>query len=233
MTDWRKYWNTASHVRDADFLRQVGKTVGGEPVGPAISGTIIQDIVARLQLNLQDRALDLCCGNGLITSQCALHCQHITGVDFSEPLIQVASLHFAQKNVTYLCEDVCKLPGWLTDEPFTKIYMYEALQHLSSADTEGLLLTLRRSASGGAPIFLASIPDRERLWHFYDTPMRREEYHRRVEEGTEAIGHWWTKSELFELGKRCGYVVQFTVPHHILHGSHYRFDALCVPDFVE
>jgi 2-polyprenyl-3-methyl-5-hydroxy-6-metoxy-1,4-benzoquinol methylase len=155
------------------------------------------------------------CGNGMITHRCAEQCLQITGVDFSAPLIRTAAAHFAGQNITYVSGDVCDLPSWLTELPFTKIYMYEALQHLSSIDARNLLLNLQNSAAASAPVFLGSVPDRARIWKFYNTPARRQEYRQRVEAGTEPIGHWWAKSELARLGNDCGYTVK-TASHRFL-----------------
>jgi cyclopropane fatty-acyl-phospholipid synthase-like methyltransferase len=232
MLDWYEYWNRATLLQESDFLRQVGKTVDGRPVPETNIDAIACDIVNALMLHREDRVLDLCCGNGMITHRCAQRCLHITGVDFSIPLIRMASRHFADENVTYVEADVRQLPSWLMKEPFTKIYMYEALQHICSAQAKDLLLTLRNSAASSAPIFLGSIPDGARLWNFYNTPARRQEYRQRVEEGTEAIGHWWVKSELARLANDCDYAVKFISCNPILHVAHYRFDALCMPGVV-
>lgn len=229
MIDWYSYWNSGSIIQERDFLRQVGKTVNGQPITPSNIDVIVDNIVEQLKLSREDRVLDLCCGNGLITNRCSLHCQHIIGVDFSKPLIRIASTHFGGKNIRYVEADVSHLPDWLFDEPFTKIYMYEGLQHIGVVGTKSLLLNLRNSAVRAAPIFLGSVPDRACLWNFYNTRARRDEYYRRIEEGTEPIGHWWNKSALARLCHACGYKVKFT-PSNPLHVSHYRFDALCHPD---
>jgi cyclopropane fatty-acyl-phospholipid synthase-like methyltransferase len=227
MTDWYLYWNEAPIVYDDDFARQVGKTVNGHPMSSAQVDAMVDDVVERLAIDRRDRVLDLCCGNGLITRRCAARCREIIGVDFSAPLIRTASAHFSAENIRYVEADVRRLPAWLFDEPPTKIYMYEGLQHLGTSDLEGILASLRCSAARSAPILLASVPDRDRLWNFYDTPARREEYHRRVAEGTEAIGQWWSRADLMALTERCGYSVEFTALNPALHGAHYRFDALC------
>ena len=107
--------------------------------------------------------------------------------------------------------------------------MYEALQHLKVPDLQRLLKALRMSASRKAPLLLASVPDKERLWEFYDTPARRGEYARRIREGTEAVGHWWTKTALSSAARECGYSCTFLQQNPFLHTAHYRFDALLTP----
>jgi 2-polyprenyl-3-methyl-5-hydroxy-6-metoxy-1,4-benzoquinol methylase len=230
MTDWLTYWNIApaGHA-ETDYLGQVGKTVHGQPVAEGLVDLMVADIVAHLALTPSDRVLDLCCGNGLITSRCASLCHEITGVDFSQRLIDVANTHFARPNVLYVVGDVRERQGIALDRKFSKIYMYEALQYFDACDVTALLDTLQAVPSSMAPLFVASIPDAARKWHFYNTPALRDEYARRASEGTEALGHWWTRTELTGLATRCGYDIAFFDPHPHLHVAHYRFDALLTP----
>lgn len=230
MTDWRIYWNSApAAVGEFEHLRQVGKTVNGRPVPESLLDSMTADVVRALRIDERDRMLDLCCGNGLLTFRCAKHCSCILGVDFSEPLIRIARTHFSAPNIEYLLSDALALPPSILREGFSKILLYEAIQHLTTEEAERLLGALRESPCAGAPVLLGSIPDRERIWNFYDTRERREEYDRRFRDGTEAIGHWWTPSEIIELGRRRGYEVEILSPDPELHVAHYRFDALLSP----
>ena len=230
MPDWHTHWNKApAALSQDDYLRQVGKTVGGQPIPEALLDLMAGDIRRALELGVGDRLLDLCCGNGLITHRCAHDCLDVTGVDFSAPLIAIAKAHFARPNIEYLVANACDLPATVTRTPFTKVCMYEALQHFTSAQAEAMTCVLRGSAAGAAPIFWGSVPDEDRKWAFYDTPQRREEYHRRLQDGTEPIGHWWTASEIVRLGERCGYAVSILKPSAALHFAHYRFDVLLTP----
>jgi cyclopropane fatty-acyl-phospholipid synthase-like methyltransferase len=229
MTDWQAYWNGAGRVTGKSHLEQVGKTVNGKPISEEHIEAIVRDIVEALSMDASDRVLDLCCGNGLLTYRCARFCDSLVAVDFSGPLIAVAAAAFASPNIRYVQADVSMLPDDVLRQPFSKIYIYEGLQHLSYAQAELLLQTIQRSASRGATIFLGSVPDKDRLWNFYDTPARREDYARRMADGTEAIGHWWTADELECLMQSCGYTGEFRSPHPALHGAHYRFDLVCRP----
>jgi cyclopropane fatty-acyl-phospholipid synthase-like methyltransferase len=229
VNDWRAYWNGPARVEGKDFLQQVGKTVNGRTVSAAVVDAIVDAIARNLHLQPDDRMLDLCCGNGLLTLRCAALCAEVTGVDFSAPLVAVANSHFAAPNIRYVEADVAQLPQWLLQQRFSKVSMYEGLQHLTRPQAEELLQALRRSVSADATVFLGSVPDQERLLDYYDTPARREEYQRRVKEGTEAIGHWWIRSDLAALLAQCGYHAEFIAPDPILHTAHYRFDVVCRP----
>lgn len=231
MIDWYEHWNSKpASLADHDVLRQVGKTVGGQPISAAALDVIISDILAALRLDAHDSVLDLCCGNGVITARCALYCLEVTGVDFSAPLIRIANDRCSGTNVNYVLADVRSLPSSLTDRRYSKILMYEAIQHLSTRDAEILLDNLRKSKAHAAPVLFGSIPDRDRIWNFYDTEDRRKEYFRRAQDGSEAIGHWWTKGEISDLGRRCGYRVAILRQNPALHTSHYRFDGLLMPN---
>jgi 2-polyprenyl-3-methyl-5-hydroxy-6-metoxy-1,4-benzoquinol methylase len=229
MTDWFEHWNAVpAALADDDVLRQVGKTVGGQPVPASVLEVIMSDVVPALQLNRADSLLDLCCGNGLITERCAALCHHTIGVDFSAPLIHTANQRRSRPNVAYVQADVRALPAGLGR--YSKVLLYEGIQHLTAEDVDRVLEQLRESHAPGAPILFGSVPERDRIWNFYDTLERRAEYQLRAAEGTEAIGHWWTKAELSDVGRRWGYQVQILTQHPTLHTAHYRFDGLLTPE---
>jgi ubiquinone/menaquinone biosynthesis C-methylase UbiE len=234
MTDWYRHWNSwPAQQGEDEYLRQVGKTVSGQPIPEADLDVMAGDVARALDLHTNDRLLDLCCGNGLITCRYAQRSRDVTGVDFSAPLIAIARAHFARSNIEYIVADACDLPETVMRTRFTKICLYEALQHFTTAQAETLLRELRRSAARAAPVFWGAVPDEDRKWAFYDTAQRREEYDRRVKAGTEAIGHWWTATEVVRLGERCGYAVSILKPSAALHVAHYRFDALLTPNSGE
>ena len=228
--DWFNHWNSIpAKLDESDYLRQVGKTVGGYPISPERVDALIHDIVSRLQLNGSDSVLDLCCGNGFITFRCAKFCRSIIGVDYSSALIKIARSRFHGENVSYLLADVCALPDSLALHNFTKMYMYEALQHLNPEQVKKMLFALTGPGFSKAKIYIASIPDKGRIWDFYNTSERREEYHRRIAQGTEAIGYWWEQAELQVIAEQCGYQCEFFPQNPVLHTAHYRFDALLQP----
>lgn len=230
MTDWQKYWNTHPLIVPVDApLKQVGKTVNGIAITTAQVEALVADILAHLTISRDDKVLDLCCGNGVITHRSAAHCRSILGVDYSEPLIQVARASYGGDNISYSTGDVRDLSRSITSVTFDKIYMYEALQHLDPLGVRNMLQTLRQSASPNAPLLLASVPDEERIWLYYNTPTRRDEYLRRKTEGNEAMGHWWTKAALASIAKESGYQAEFLGQNPILHTAHYRFDVLLRP----
>lgn len=227
--DWQRYWNSRERVQSPHPLQHVGKTVQGKPVDPGTLDLMVNDIVEALSMESADIVLDLCCGNGLLTHRCAKFCESITGVDFSEPLLDVARREFSGNNVGYVFADVLRLPGELLSSGLSKIYMYEALQHFETADVDRLLRDLRGSSAGDAPIFFGSVPDAERIWNFYDTPARREEYRERTRQGVEPLGHWWRVDELRALAEGNDYVLEVREPDPRLHVAHYRMDALLIP----
>lgn len=225
--EWKTFWDEfPSRFQETDFLRQVGKTVSGQPISPGQFAAIVSDIENALHPGFDDRILDLCCGNGILTAQVARACASVVGVDYSAPLIDIARKHNQPPNVAYYCMSVLD-PAMRTvaTEPFTKIYMYEALQHFRKQDLPELLRLMVDTSIPNVVILLAGIPDMDRIWKFYDTEERRAEYRRRVSEGTEAIGTWWLQTDLQEAARQCGFDCRFLPQNPVLHTAHYRFDA--------
>lgn len=230
MVDQYKYWNSfPTQIDECEFLKQVGRTVDGEPIPDSSVTIIVNDLVSKFDIGITDLLLDLCCGNGLITAEIASYCHHITAIDFSEPLIKIANGYFSRHNISYVIGDVRRLPDRIKRISFTKIVMNSCVQHFDINEIRLLFESLKGSASSSTPIFLTSIPDRLRLWNFYNTPERRAEYRRRMQDKTEAIGTWWSQQEFSHLAAICGYKARFFDQNPNLDTAHYRFDALLIP----
>jgi cyclopropane fatty-acyl-phospholipid synthase-like methyltransferase len=227
--DWRDYWNAVPQVRNSNPLKQVGKTIGGIPVGARLVNLTVRSIRSALRLRMQDVVLELCCGNGLITFKVAKHCARIMAIDFSAPLIATARQRFQRENICYTIGDVTALGGPAVNRRFDKVFMHEALQHLTSRQTDDLLSCLAASASRNARIFLASIPDAECLRNFYNTPERYRQYCESIERGLEPIGTWWRQGDIIALAEKHAYRTTVLKQNPELHTSHYRFDIILDP----
>ncbi len=84
-----------------DFWSQVKRTVNGVPVGEDQVALIERAITSGLQLKQNDYLLDLCCGNGALSTRIFQRCLGGLGVDFSEYLIDVAKNNFANQQQQY------------------------------------------------------------------------------------------------------------------------------------
>ena len=167
--------------------------------------------------------LDLCCGNGLVTKVLAENVKKVIGIDFSKELIKVAKEANHAENISYISQDVLEM----SDELFIegpKFYMYEALQ-LFSIDMFTQLLKIM-SVCSGAKFFIGSVPDKDRLWDYYDTEEKKLFYHKCEDENNSHMGHWWMKSDLESLALENGFKVTFLSQYSQLYTSYYRFDCL-------
>lgn len=226
--DWKKYWNeTPNKFGETEFLKQLGKTVSGVPITSDQFSAQLADIRKALNINSNDLILDLCCGNGIITAQLSKECSIIVGIDFSDPLISIAKKYNMPSNVRYYCMSALDPKiKFITDKPFTKVYMYEALQHFEENDLEILLMQIKDISNPEVVIFLGGIPDIDKIWDFYDTKERRLDYEVRKKENREAIGTWWRQSIIHEASKKCGFESMVLAQNALLHSAHYRFDVL-------
>jgi len=233
MRDWREYWNSMPRKwAETDFLQQVGKTVKGQPVSEAQVDELVRQVCTVLEFNSKDRVLDLCCGNGLLTHRVAAFCETIVAVDYSELLIEVARKYHQPPNGSYIQSSVLDLSLELLGSmvSFTKVYMYEALQHFGEEDLESLLRVIRTMITEEALVYFGSVPDKERIWHFYNTPKLRDEYYRRKAEGREAMGTWWEYLTLESIAASMGFRCNRLSQSPQLYTAHYRYDVLLTLD---
>jgi SAM-dependent methyltransferase len=229
MRNWRNYWEVfPKSIGEKDFLKQVGKTVGGKEISGIQFQEIILEISERLDINKNDEILDLCCGNGLITCNIAKICRSILGIDYSSYLIDIARLHHNPDNTCYIVGDVLNITPFINQfsKPFQKIYMYEALQHFRKADFYRLLKVINEISADDVLILFGSVPDWDMIFGFYDTPKRRLEFIFGSLLKRQAIGTWWDKNYIGDVSRSLGFDCTFFQQNDILHTSHYRFDVL-------
>ncbi len=227
--NWYEFWNKfPEKFEKNDFLRQVGKTYKGNTISDQQFSAIINEIMTKTKINDDDTVLDVCCGNGLITSAIATRCRSVTGVDFSCPLINTARDSFSRTNIRYFCLSALDInPANLQmSNPYTKIYMYEALQHFQKEQFPFLLDALLSVSDTAALFLFASVPDIDRMWSFYDIQYQ-EEYINRMKQGNDPLGTWWNKAYIAEICEQHGLNCCFSPQDKCLHTEHYRFDFVC------
>jgi cyclopropane fatty-acyl-phospholipid synthase-like methyltransferase len=228
MTDWEKFWNTVPRaVGERDYFRQVMKTVRGEPLTERQFQYMVSEVCERLELKETDRVLDLCCGNGLITKEIAKVCRAVVGVDFSQPLIEVANRDHRPANVTYWrmsALDLDQMPLPPTG-PFNKVLLYDALQHFAKRDLSRLLRNILAATSEGRLILLGGIPDKRRQWRFYNTPQKKLLYLTRKVTGKDALGTWWERDFIRATCQQLNLQCAVHEQSKEMYNAHFRFDV--------
>ena len=217
------YDHNAEKFRDS-LYKQVDKTVNGVAVDDQQLCYITENVYDKLRLCQTDEVIDLCCGNGLITRQISFRVKHIIGVDFSFGLIETARLKSGEENAIYMVSDVLQLP----DEFFqqgSKIYMYEALQ-LFDMEKIGALLEKIHGRKSPVLFFIGSVPDKEKIWDYYDTEEKKEFYLKREKEKKPHMGRWWGKKELEFVATQHGFKSYFYPQPPSIYTAYYRFDCL-------
>lgn len=232
MRDWKTFWNSidTQQGKDTDYsslMEQVAKTIQKKPISKEQFKKIYEKIVITLSLEKNDVVLDLCCGNGVVTEKVANYVNSIVGVDFSQPLIDVANT-IKSDNSDYFCSSVLddSLVELLGEQKFGKLYMNTGLQHFAENDFSKLLDNFLMLSDDKSVFFITDIPDKKRLFEFYNTEERQRDYYERLANGTEAIGTWWEREFLIEVATKKGLIIETQNQSTELHTAHYRFDVM-------
>lgn len=210
-----------------DFWGQVRRTVDGQPVGDDQIDLIVTAVREGLALRESDLLLDLCCGNGALTTRILRHCSGGTGVDFSDVLIDVAlkNFHRAGRDA-YLLADVEAFVSRSGSGPFTKALCYGSFQYLSMEKGRSVLANLRLRFPDVQRVFLGNLPDRDRIRRFFGD--------RHVPEGCaddpgSPVGIWRTRDEFARLALETGWHADFHQMPQEYYAAHYRYDAILTP----
>jgi 2-polyprenyl-3-methyl-5-hydroxy-6-metoxy-1,4-benzoquinol methylase len=211
---------------EGGFLKQVGHTESGWPITPLQFDRMVQQVHGLLNLCSDDRLLDLCCGNGVISARLADTAAEVVGIDLSPELIRVANTHQARANTTFVQGDMralAEIPE-LRGKPFSKVLMHAALQHFSPNEFEPILRSVQKLC-GPLPVFVFGfIPEKGKQKYLFNTPRRRLQRLWLRGTGQDNFGHWWQKRSLEEVCDRLGFDCSFeAVDSHLAAASH-RFN---------
>jgi SAM-dependent methyltransferase len=223
---WRQVWDAWPRQFDrADHLRQVAKTLGGTPISEQQVSRITATIVERLRLQPSDTLLDLCCGNGLMTARLAERCGRVVGVDFSQPLLDVARRDHMPDNVDYQLGSVNDLEHLPLRQPFTKVVMYDALQHFTPAHLRQLLRVLANMTPAPHLMMFGGVPFRPRRPRFLDTFDKRRRYWYYRLTGRDLLGTWWQARDFAEACASAGLRHEVHDQPAALYNAAFRVDV--------
>lgn len=224
---WRVFWTTHAHATLAEPLQiQVLRTLDKQPVSEKEFQDILNVIDERMAINQNDVVLDLCCGNGLITTHLASRCKEIIGVDFARELsLQIDQVKYP--NISVIIEDVRKVQ--FEQETFDKIIIYAGIQYLSPKESIYFFESVIKWLKKGGLFFIGDVPNQNCLWDFSNSPERQAAYFDALKNDTPLIGTWFEPQWLKNLGIYVGFKEADILPQPAsLPYSHYRFDALFV-----
>jgi cyclopropane fatty-acyl-phospholipid synthase-like methyltransferase len=224
--NWKAYWTSyPKRFGKTEYLRQVKNTVGGQPVPDSTIRESIATICSHLELESDDTLLDLCCGNGLITREFSKKCRSVVGVDFSKPLIEIASMAHCASNISYLRMNVLDFSGSHHTPPgkFPKIVMIAGLQYFKATEFPLLMRVISDNLSNSGIVLLTAVPDRKHRAAFYSTARRRlrQVWERMV--GRDQMGTWWDTTTIERVCQDYDLDCRFMSAGQV--GLHYRFDV--------
>ncbi len=124
-------------------------------------------LAERLQLAPGESLLDVGCSTGALTTRLARHAGPVTGVDFSEALIEAARRHHAGTGVTFVPAEAADLP--FADATFDKGCCFGVLGTLPETGyARRSIAELVRVVRPGGIVVVGSLPDDRRKHAFFD-----------------------------------------------------------------
>lgn len=210
-----------------DFWGQVRRTVNGKPVGDDQIAMIVAAVCDGLELRDTDFLLDLCCGNGALSTRIFQHCAGGLGVDFSEVLVDVALRNFhRQGRDEYQLADVNEFVSRPNAGRFTKVMCYGSFQYLPENNARSLLAGLRAHFPDVQRVFVGNLPDRDRIFQFFGDKGVPEGI---ADDPGSPVGIWRTQDQFAALSRDTGWLVEFRQMPPTYYAAHYRNDAILTP----
>jgi len=208
-----------------DYWGQVKRTVNGRPVSPEQIDLIVRTVKDGLVLKPDDVLLDLCCGNGALTTRVFESCRGGLGVDYSDFLIEVASSRFVRRpSESYRLSDALDYVRSESDpHGFTKVLCYGAFPYFSHDAARELLLALNRRFARVTHVFLGQLPDKARMEAFF---VGRERKPGEEDDPGGLLGIWRTPDEMAALADGAGWTARCVAMPPDFFAAHYRYDAV-------
>ena len=222
------YNHHARACSETDFWGQVKRSVNGQPVDKGQINMIVSAIVEGLQLGANDFLLDLCCGNGALTTEIVKHCRRGFGVDLSEHLIYIAKKYFEKSGrEDYQFGDALEFVSTAkNNQGYDKALCYGSFSYFSRQDSLMFLQNLQIHFPGISRLFVGNLADQDKIHEFY----RDDLYEPGIEDDpTSPLGVWWSREAFSQMASEAGWQCIFTKMPEQFYAHHYRFDATMMP----
>jgi cyclopropane fatty-acyl-phospholipid synthase-like methyltransferase len=220
---WPEFWK--KHGRksaDADEHVQVLRTKNKAPIEKDKWRRTTQYILDQLALEENDDALDLCCGNGLITTEIAGLCRSVTCVDVAPELVDKIDTE-KYPNITPRVGDVREIR--LEPASVDKVLIYAAIQYLDLSEAIEWFLRMHDVLREGGMMLVGDIPDRAKLWTFFNSDEREAVHFESMLKGEAIVGTWFEQDWLLKLAKYAGFSHAEIIPQpdYMIYAE-YRYD---------
>ena len=226
--NWKSFWDHQSN--QSNPLHQVGRKGGAISNQEEFLATYAAYVAKQLNLTDDDVLLDVCCGNGLLTSYLAKHCKAVLGVDFSQQLIGQAQQYHSSQTIAFVCVDALRLPQTNLkhpgiDLPFTKSSLCFSFQYFETVSA-GKQVVEGIFKQGVSALFLGDVPDRERFFYYYKSLKDLSRLAFQMLRQRNDMGKFWSEDELSYIAKSLGKQGQKIIQPSNFPYAHYRMDYL-------
>lgn len=224
---WTSFWRDhGAKIKGADVHSQVLRTIGKQPIEEKRWNSTLSMVREHMSMTGGHRMLELCCGNGLFARHFAPDCDHLLAVDISPDLLHGLG-DLGLDSVDTLESDIRNLD--FLESSFDRILFYAALQYLSPAETVMLFERMAIWLEPGGILYVGDVPDRTRIWSFFNNDERQAAYFRNVRDAQAVVGTWYEQDWLQRLGFYAGFseVRIIEQPPYMINHSH-RYEVVLV-----
>lgn len=222
---WARFWSEyQTDVANKDEQSQVLRTRNKQPIDQR-KWEITLDIVSQqLELQPDDTLLDLCCGNGLFTTAFGPRIAGVEAVDIS-PVLTGRLAARGLPNVRVLTSDM--RDAQFAQQSFSKVLWYAGIQYIDESDIVAMVRRIRGWMRPGGILMIGDIPDRAKLWDYFNDDTRLAAYFDGLEQRKPIIGSWLDADWSERLCLACGFGSAKAVPQHEeLIYADFRYDLI-------
>jgi ubiquinone/menaquinone biosynthesis C-methylase UbiE len=221
--NWKIFWD--EHAAHPDSMKQVGRIGGSVSQSDKVLKELIEHIKLLGDIQPHHNVLDVCCGNGMVTSGLSAYCNSITGIDLSDKLI--AEAHKQHPHISFDTADVINdnLYDKLNQQQFDRITLCFSFQYFETPQA-GLKVieNLKKVLASGGKIILTDVPDSRYFLVYYNTLKKLAQLAWKMARNQNDMGKFWSVSELNWIAQQTGLKgIHVKQPTHLPY-AHYRMD---------
>jgi len=222
---WARFWSDyQTDVANKDEQSQVLRTRNKQPIDQASWEVTILTVAQQLELEAHDTVLDLCCGNGLFSAAFSPHVASIEAVDISAVLTARLEAR-GLPNVKVGTSDM--RDAQFSAGSFSKVLWYAGIQYIDEPDIVLMVRKISRWMKPGGILMIGDIPDRSKLWDYFNNSARLTTYFDGLEQRKPIIGSWLDSDWLEKLCLASNFASANAIPQdEELIYADFRYDLI-------